>query len=534
MSEAAPARVSPLARIHRQIFDEHTGAIGVAVVSFAITAFFAARLRYFHDEGLFTLDQVRIAHHELLATFFFIKAKPLLVLLYYLPAKLGLFGFLFTHAAVAALGVYFVSRAAAHLEIGHPNIAGLTLATSVTMAIAASNGVPNSDGATLLCLSLFLYFSGRRGLAAVALGALPFLRHELAPVTLLFLAWDVRERRDVRFLAAATVFPVAYWILGCLYFGSPLWLVTLFPNSQGVPEAIKTWHPPSLAAVVDNLRGALVMGSPMLAATALFGVFRRNRASILLFVTTIVIYGAMSAFQMIGVFGFDSSPRYYLAPMPLLALLAASALSSPLRFRWVPGIALALIALPTPLRIVVAVTGLFAAAGAFARSREAVSAILVAGSSALFVALAGQSGREIEQHAANHRLMAALAESGVFHGQPLFTTSYLARDDRCAGASDAYLLVNQAMEYETRSLSDRNGQIERVYRAGALEHIVSLRDHVIRRDALYAVADRPRNAAWRGLLEASNPRRTQVHDGRESYLVYSWPERGALEIGPAP
>src|SRR5262249_45080813 len=149
-------------------------------------------------------------------------------------------------------------------------------------------------------------------------------------------------------------------------------------------------------------------------------------------------------------FAVDRSLRYHVAPLPLVALLAAS-LRRPL---WLPA---------------------------------TMQAAFVLGT-LVFT----DYGRE--RHLQNHRLMDAVRQSPAWHGQSVYTDVQIARYDTCSGV-DAWMLANDSIAYDVEhQLSADNGQRDAIVRALERQRFLVTLDP-IPKDALYLI-ESERNRRW--------------------------------------
>src|SRR5215471_17911581 len=103
---------------------------------FLLLAVLGLRLSFLHDEGIFSFDLAAALPRAFLPLIFYVKVKPPIVLLYALPAQLGLRAFLVAHAALAAGAVWLSAAAARRLGLASPSLAGWTLATSLGFFVA--------------------------------------------------------------------------------------------------------------------------------------------------------------------------------------------------------------------------------------------------------------------------------------------------------------------------------------------------------------------------------------------------------------
>lgn len=532
--DAAVDHRSDFERLHALVMTSRAGTWAIAGVFFAVTATLGLRLCFLHDEGVFTYDFARALLRAPAAGFFFVKAKPVLMLFSALPALGGYPCYLVVHAALGALALVLVSEAARAVGATRPNVAALLLGTSASFVVASANGYPNADGCLVLAAALYAYFSDKRALAAVLLGALPFARNELAPVTFLFSAHDFWRRRDARFVATTLVFPVLYGLAGGFYHHDFGWLFHKFPNPQGMPTQLKVYAPPTPSEALRSLQAGLLAGSPLFASLALFAASRGRHATWPLWGSAIAIYGVMTVCQVVGVLGFDTSPRYHVAPLALLAVLAALALSPaagdepgaptvprPAPFVLAPAL-LTACALQGSVGAVAAGAGLLAAVLCLVKQRyRSAELLLVAGAVIVAgLALADPNLRETAQHARAHRLVEGMRRAGIYRGQALYTDLYAVRFDRDLGVAEAHVLVNDAISWELLfDANPANGQTAALEAALAAEGL-SFRPeaHRVRRDAVYAIRRLERTARWRALLEAAAPRRVNDDD----FEIYWW------------
>jgi hypothetical protein len=427
----------------------------VALAFFILCAAFAARLSFLHDEGIFSFDLAAALPRAFFPMLFFVKAKAPIVLLYALPAQLGLKTFLVAHAAVAAGAVVLTAEAARRMAL-NPLIAAATLATSIGFVVAGASGFPNGDGAFFLALFLWLHATNRRTAAGLVLGMLPFARYELAFAALVFVVFDRR------LLLWALVFPAVYLAAGAVYHHDPLWLAHSFSNFTQ-PDEIRRYQVPSARDLVKFVAASLAVNVSLLGVLG----FAAGRRQPRILVAAAGTYILLIAFAGLNWFGVDRSLRYHVAPLPLVALLAAS--------------------LP-PRAILVGVL------------QAASLAFLLTG-----------YGRE--RHLQDHALMDAVRKSALWRGQPLYTDVHIARYDACAGV-DAWMLANDSIAYALdRSLGRGRDAV-----LAALARRRFLVDVTVRKDALYLI-DPERDHRWRDALDATQPATETVGH----YRLYAWP-----------
>jgi hypothetical protein len=460
----------------------HRAAPAVAALVFlGGAAACGASLRFLHDEGIFTLDMAAALPSAPLAVLFLLKAKAVLAILYALPARAGAAAYLAAHAAIGAATIPLVVAAARRLGLPSPNLAGWALATSVGFFVASASGFANSDGAFFLALFLWLYAGERRVWAALVLGALPFIRFELTFAVAVILGFDLWRRRDARFAATALAFPIAYVVAGALYHRDVLWLLhTLSNRSQ--PADVRRYASPTLWQVAGFILTSAAVNFSVLGLVGVLGWDRNDRRLLPLFVAvagTYLILIGLAAYD-VGV-AVDRSLRYHVAPLPLVALLAASWRVPPTRATWLVAVqALAMIAALT-------LTGF---------------------------------GRE--QHLQDHQVMSAVRANPLWRGRPIYTDIHIARYDRCAGV-DAWMIANESIVAELDDMLARN-RAQRDALAAALERqrfLIALPP--IRRDALYLIESSARGRRARAWIEAAHPTVVEL----DRYRLYGWASASA-------
>jgi hypothetical protein len=492
------------ARFEAWLLERPAGAIAIAL---AFLAFAATRgLVYLNDEGTLPFEYLQGLHHDPLAILFQSKGKPVLQLLYGLPALAGLRGYLLAHAVVGAVGVWLISCAARRLGAARPNLAGAFFATSTIFAVSAANGIPNADGAVFFSLFLLLYAADRRIAAGVILGMLPLVRHELGVVTVAFVAWDVLRHRRLDLALAVGAFPALYVLAGALYHQDPLWVIRLWVNPTNIPTELKNWSILTVPEALTYHVLAFPNNAPFLAVWALVGVatlFARRRWDLLVLPIVLVLSAAAFVWMQTGsaIAALDLRLRSYLLLVPPMAILVAFGLS------FLPG----------------------RAAGTW--TRLAVLALALAWQ---IVRIQDPRGLLFDQHQRTHALFDTLRAEGLYTGQTLFTDLQTARYDTCAGIETerTYLLGNSAMRWEVeRNTTEATGQRAASIRAfEATRFLLVPERHQVRRDALYLLRRQPRLQTWRTVIEAENPQRVAIGE----WDVYRWPQDGPGATPPAP
>ena len=510
-----PAAWDRINRFEAWLFQSRQGALFCALAFLVFTA--TRGLAYLNDEGVLPFEYLQGTNREFWAFFFQTKSKPVIQVLYVLPAGLGLQAWLIAHSVVGTAAVFMMTEAARRLAIPRPNLAGWLVATSTIFAVSAANGIPNADGLAFFALFIWLYASGRWSAAGVVLGMLPLVRHELGVVLIVFVIWDLFRRRRPSFLLPVFAVPVLYVLAGAIYHGNLLWVLDLWVNPTVLPDEIKTWSALSFTQMLEYQSTSFVNNSPILSAWAVIGAILmiRRRAS-RLFVFLIVALASFAAIVwMQSGLGqaMDQSLRGYLLMVPPIALLSAWGLSWPI--------------VPVGHADPIPEGGCFPFWSA--QLATVLRLLLVAGAIA-WQAWLMQDPRDVvkDQHSSTHQLIAELKERGIYTGQPLFTDRQTARYDECAGIATerTWLLANEHMLWEIRrNTTVDSGQREATMRAFADARFLFEPDrHEIRRDALYLLARHPRVDAWRRLVEAAGPH----HEVVGKYDAYTWPQEERL------
>jgi len=276
-----------------------------------------------NDEGLATVVWASAARHELLAVLFFQKAKPVLSLLYLPAAALGFRTALGMHLAVASLAIPFLGATARALRLQLPNLPSLIVALSPVYFLGGAAGISNVDGVVGTALFLYLLIARKKdGWAGVVLGALPWVRHELAFLVAIVLVRTVLTDRSRRLILGTLAFPTLYALAGALYHRDLLWLLHYPPTTLYPMPNNPVWEPVSTVGLLDNLFSI----TPVV--WLCFGVRLRRLAPIertLLAYTVgwLLLASVLPVFRLAN-FGF--SPRYALQVLPAVALLSARAI----------------------------------------------------------------------------------------------------------------------------------------------------------------------------------------------------------------
>src|SRR5690606_4796376 len=213
--------------------------IAVAGLTVAYVALAGAAVlddRVLHDEGLLTHLLASLVGREPAAAIFLQKARPPLALLY-APLGGASFGvFAWVHVLFAALAVPLVASTAARVGHDRPELAAAVVALSPMHVAAGAAGLMNADAVVGVALVLWLWSRERLLGAGAVMGALVWVRAELAVLALVLAGWAVLRRRPLALVGLAA-FPLVYGAAGALYHGDPFWML---------------WFPPALAAPMEG------------------------------------------------------------------------------------------------------------------------------------------------------------------------------------------------------------------------------------------------------------------------------------------
>jgi len=277
--------------------------------------------RYLHDEGLLTHLFASLVGREPAAAIFLQKARPPLALLYAPVAGLGLDAFLWAHVLVSALAVPLVAAAAQRLGHSRPELAAAVVAFSPMHVAAGAAGLMNADAVVGVALVMLLWASGRWLAAGVVMGALVWVRSELAVLALVLAgAALVHAPRQWRALAGLAAFPAVYGLLGAVYHEDLLWMLHFPPALAAPMEGNPFWEAHHAEASLPAVMAALLAISP---AVALLGTWRASSAGAVEragLAFAVVFVAALVLLPRWRVFNFDLSPRYLLPALPLVAL----------------------------------------------------------------------------------------------------------------------------------------------------------------------------------------------------------------------
>jgi hypothetical protein len=279
--------------------------------------------RHLHDEGLLTFYFARMAADDPIAVLFLQKSRPPISALYATVAMLGPLAFGLAHVLVAALAIPALCASARALGHRFVVLPGLVLAASPLYFAAAAAGVSNSDGVAVACFAGWLWLAkDRRFAAGVLLGMLPWIRAELAPLSLALLVLAWRQRTLAPWLGAL-VFPLGYALLGALAHGDVLWM---FHYPPALPEPMAGnpyWSTHDGRIGTAELLASLLALGPAVVLAAMVRPDRLRPFELAWLLFAAFELGVLLALPRWRAFNFDLSPRYLLGVLPALALASS-------------------------------------------------------------------------------------------------------------------------------------------------------------------------------------------------------------------
>jgi hypothetical protein len=277
--------------------------------------------RFLHDEGLLTHLFASLVGREPAATIFLQKARPPLALLYSPWADAGFSAFAWAHVLVSALAVPIVAAAAQRLGHARPELPAAVVALSPMHVAAGAAGLMNADAVVGVALVVLAWASGRWLVAGVVMGALVWVRSELAVLALVLAGAAVVERPwRWRALVGLAAFPLVYGVAGAFYHGDPWWMLRWPPALAAPMEGNPFWEAHKAEASLPTVMAALLAITP---AVALCGPWRAagagavERAGLGFAVVFVAALVLLPRWQL---FNFDLSPRYLLPVLPIVAL----------------------------------------------------------------------------------------------------------------------------------------------------------------------------------------------------------------------
>ncbi len=296
-----------------------------------LTALFAATglvlvLGHFvvYDEGLLTYVFARWLALDPLPVLFFQKAKPVTSLLLAVPSLGGVEVMLAVHVAAAALVAPMLAAVARSLDIRLRNLPALIVLASPLFLFGAAAGVSNVDGVVATTLFLYLAIAKRRDwLAGLVLGCLPWLRYELAPFSIVLWLYMALVERNRRVALAAMIFPVSYAISGAVYHHSLLWLVQFAPATEFPMPGNPIWESQRIG--LRYLLGLQLLVTPTIGFALLARPSRLSPVERALYLFTLASLLLLGFLPFVRLGNFALVARYFLQPLPVLALLATRA-----------------------------------------------------------------------------------------------------------------------------------------------------------------------------------------------------------------
>ena len=285
-----------------------------------------AAARHLHDEGLLTFYFARMTADDPIAAFFLQKTRPPISALYAPIAAIGPLAFGIAHVLLAALAIPALCSVAKSCGQRWPAIAGLLLAASPLYFAAAAAGVSNSDGVAFACIACWLWLARDRGFAGgVLLGMLPWIRAELAPLSLALLVVAALRRERAPWFGAL-VFPLGYCIVGAFVHGDVLWMGHHPPALPEPMPGNPYWATHDGRIGAAELLASLLALGPLCILAPTLAPRRLHTAELAWIAFALFELGVLLALPRWRAFNFDLSPRYLLGVVPALALAGARAI----------------------------------------------------------------------------------------------------------------------------------------------------------------------------------------------------------------
>lgn len=490
--------------------------------------------RFLHDEGLLTELFASLVGRDPWPAVFLQKVRPPISILYAPAAAWGQQAFFVLHVVVAALGVPLVAAAARRLGHQAPNVPAAVVALSPMLLAAGAAGVSNADAATGLCLVLWAAAAGRDGLAGVVMGALVWVRSEVAVVALALFGFAVVARRP-RALVGLCAWPVLYGLAGAVHHGDLLWMLHFPPALSEPMPGNPFWADHHKAAPLHDLVASLLAISPLLPAVALVRVGSLSRLERWLGAAAVVLVLLLVVMPRWQIFNFDQSPRYLLPVLPMAALAIGRVTEAGweggrVTTAWLLGLAAVVLVArhggapaSTPWAVVVVALVVAASRRGWPRASRLLAGGLLAAGPAAFVA--GARLDRGSQLAHLDETVARLREHrGELQTRPIYTNepALAAFLRRSGGLPEArvFFLVQADQDHELHELTNpNNGQREAI--RAALEQGMygtpvfpdALEPEAIAEGALFVLTRDPRlaqvmpEAVWADRLHVLHPGR---------------------------
>jgi len=278
---------------------------------------------YTDDEGFQAYIYTRILTQEPVAGIFFQKLKCAGTMLYLPVFGFGWKAFLVWHKVLAGAGIYLLGKATEGLT-RKGWIAALVLATSPAYIFSSMAGHSNIVGVLYAALVLYLLVARRSVFwAGLALGAMPWVRHEYVVLVAGLALYAVLKDRNPRFFAGLFIFPVVYLSAGAVYHGDVLWWLHFLP-ALTVPEPTCTWNRQWEAAYLQQLVSMLGVITPAWPLIFLASWRRQSPLEKTLLISLLVTFLFMFIVPFTRFLKFDHDVRYWLVFLPFLSVGAGS------------------------------------------------------------------------------------------------------------------------------------------------------------------------------------------------------------------
>jgi len=274
---------------------------------------------YTDDEGFQAYLYTRILLEEPIAGIFVQKLKWAGTMLYLPVFGFGWKIFLVWHKVLAGAGIYLLGKATEGLT-RKGWIASLVLATSPAYIFSSMAGHSNIVGVFYAALILYLLVARRSFFwAGMALGALPWVRHEYFIFVAGLALYAVLKDRNPRFFGGLLMFPVVYLSIGAVYHGDILWWLHYLP-ALTTPEPTCTWYRQWEAAYLQRLISMLGVITPAWPLLFLMSWRKKSPLEKALLISLVATFLFMFIVPFTRFLKFDHDVRYWLVFLPFLSV----------------------------------------------------------------------------------------------------------------------------------------------------------------------------------------------------------------------
>jgi hypothetical protein len=473
-----------MARIEAPLGDRGSRLALIFAAAYVLALFLAgALLDFTDDEGMLAYLASRCMVRAPIATFFFLKFRPIGALIGAPGAAFGWRAYLAWHYLLTGATLFLVLRAILRYGRGTLSViaAIAVVLTSPVLFIGALSGHSNLEGIGFFALALNLVLARETFAATFVLSVLPFVRFEYAPWSValgLYLLWTQPLRP---FFRGVLPFPLLFVAAGALYHRDLLWMLHYSPSLPTAEATSQQFDDIVLSGgyIAQSLL-LFTLVSPAWPLAFALGARDLDGLGKVLLVTLSLVFGMIYFFPYFRIFKFDHTPRYWLVLLPAFAIVLSRLRLAPItRARLIAPAAAALVGLALAvavegsglaLAIGVALAGPLGVIALARRSARAAVALAVALSIATFALAVAHQPRmrqtlaislpksgleEVVAWIAEHR--AELSPGSIYTDSQQLDALLAERDLGVLGP--VRFLVPYDIQYELYHLLDkRNGQ----------------------------------------------------------------------------